>query len=75
MEGLYISSIFGGAPFAQWNPSQYTADDIRKSRSVEQDADVILCLYREEYYDKETKDHSLEIIVSKIEMAKLDPST
>jgi replicative DNA helicase len=39
--------------------------DIRESGSVEQDADVILFLYREKYYDKETENPSLEIIVSK----------
>ncbi len=39
--------------------------DIRESGSVEQDADVILFLYREAYYDKESEDPSLEIIVSK----------
>lgn len=39
--------------------------DIRESGSVEQDADVILFLYREAYYDKETEDRSLEIIISK----------
>ncbi|MED4354285.1 DnaB-like helicase C-terminal domain-containing protein [Schinkia azotoformans] len=39
--------------------------DIHESGSVEQDADVILFLYREAYYDRDSEDHSLEIIVSK----------
>jgi replicative DNA helicase len=39
--------------------------DIRESGSVEQDADVIMFLYREAYYDKEAENQTLEIIVSK----------
>ncbi|WP_254782420.1 DnaB-like helicase C-terminal domain-containing protein [Bacillus sp. OK048] len=39
--------------------------DIRESGSVEQDADVILFLYREQYYQKESENPSLEIIISK----------
>ena len=39
--------------------------DIRESGSVEQDADVILFLYREKYYDKDSENPTLEIIVSK----------
>jgi replicative DNA helicase len=39
--------------------------DIRESGSVEQDADVIMFLYRDRYYNKESQNNSLEIIVSK----------
>ncbi|GAB6891125.1 replicative DNA helicase [Geobacillus stearothermophilus] len=39
--------------------------DIRESGSVEQDADIILFLYRDKYYNKESDDDTLEIIVSK----------
>jgi len=39
--------------------------DIRDSGSVEQDADLILFLYREKYYNHEIEDDSLEIIIAK----------
>src|SRR5690606_34703516 len=39
--------------------------DIRESGSVEQDADLILFLFREKYYDRESPNPTLEIIVSK----------
>lgn len=39
--------------------------DIRESGSVEQIADVIMFLYREKYYNKESDNDTLEIIVAK----------
>ncbi len=39
--------------------------DVRDSGSVEQDADVMLFLYREAYYTKEAGDNRMEMIVAK----------
>jgi len=39
--------------------------DIRQSGSIEQDADLIMFLYREKYYNPDSDDNSLEIIVRK----------
>ncbi|WP_165571504.1 replicative DNA helicase [Cytobacillus praedii] len=39
--------------------------DIRESGSVEQDADTIIFLYREKYYDKTSRSDVLELIVAK----------
>lgn len=40
--------------------------DLRESGSIEQDADIVSFLYREDYYDKETEnDNMIEIIIAK----------
>ncbi|MFB4213768.1 replicative DNA helicase [Shouchella sp. JSM 1781072] len=40
--------------------------DIRESGSIEQDADIVAFLYRDDYYDKETENkNTIEIIIAK----------
>lgn len=43
--------------------------DLRESGSLEQDADIVMFLYREDYYNPETENKNItDVIVAKIEM-------
>src|SRR5699024_2332145 len=39
--------------------------DLRESGSIEQDADIVGFLYREDYYERESENQNIEIIIAK----------
>ena len=47
--------------------------DLRESGSLEQDADIVMFLYREDYYDKETENANItEVIIAKHRNGPID---
>ena len=46
--------------------------DLRESGSIEQDGDIIMFLYREDYYIPDTENHETELIISKHRNGALD---
>src|SRR5690625_2528092 len=49
----------------QRNDKRPMLSDLRESGSIEQDADCVMFLYRDSYYNQENDSNDLEIIVAK----------
>lgn len=61
---LIVLSQLSRSPEARVNKRPMLSD-LRESGSIEQDADLVMMLYRDEYYNKNTEDDFTEIIIAK----------
>lgn len=60
---LALSQLSRGAESRQGHRPMLS--DLRESGAIEQDADLVMLLYREQYYNQESTDTSTEVIIAK----------